>query len=220
MRMKPLRQLVAAGMTAALAASAASLLAMSQTGQTPPQTPPPQTAPAKPAAPQAPATKPILPFPADAKLAVVVMQEIALQSKIGKCSSEQMQAMRASHARDLQAKDKDIQALNNRIQGSGSLLTDQTLRQLQRDLDKLQRDKQSLAEDQQAEETNLNNDLQQAFSEKVAPVVEALRVEHNIWIIFSSGPGSSLLAWQPDVDVTGELVKRLDAKYPDPCPKK
>jgi len=48
------------------------------------------------------------------------------------------------------------------------------------------------------------------FSVKVQPVVENIRTERQLWAVFVMN--ENLVAMMPGLDVSGEVVRRLDAK--------
>jgi hypothetical protein len=45
------------------------------------------------------------------------------------------------------------------------------------------------------------------------PLVEEVRVEKDLWIIFALGQDSNIAAAHLGLDLSVELVKRLDAKF-------
>src|SRR5262249_18800541 len=94
-----------------------------------------------------------------------------------------------------------------------SVVSDAVLTGMQRELEKLQRAAQAAAEDAQTQVNNLNADLLQGFQKQVIPLVEELRNEKGLWIIFALGHNSNIAAAHAGLDLSGELVKRLDAKY-------
>jgi Skp family chaperone for outer membrane proteins len=194
------------------------------TGQTTAQTPPPQT-PAKPTPPAAtPAPKPApppIPFPADAKIAYVQVQFVVAASKLGKCGSEDMQALIARNNAALTLKQNAINAQQQKIQSQKGLVSDSALTALTRDLERLTRDAQTMQAQYQADQDAHNQDLVSAFGEKVKPIFEGLRVEKGLWMILAvdSVPGL-VVAADTALDLSGEVARRLDAAFPDPCPKK
>ena len=43
------------------------------------------------------------------------------------------------------------------------------------------------------------------------PIVEEVRMERGLWIIFALGENSNIAAAHAGLDLSGEIVKRLDA---------
>jgi outer membrane protein len=207
-------------MTIALAVS--SLLvagsALAQTAPPPVQTPPPASQTAKPpATPQAtptPAPKPVTPpepFPAGAMVAYIDLQRVVADSKLGKQGHDAMQALNDKLGSDLQAKNKEIVALQDRIKQQQNIVSDAVLQGMARDLEKLQRTVQFMQQDSQVQIDQLQQQLLSGFQEKVLPIVETLRKEKGLWIVFALGDNSNIAAAHAGLDLSPEVVKRLDA---------
>lgn len=186
-----------------------------QTAPPPQQTPPPllPKPPGTPAPTPAATPAVAVPFPADSKIAFVNMQALLSESKLGKAGLTQMKALTDKQQADLNDKNKAIQTLQQKIQTQSSVVTPETRNQWSSDLEKAQRDLQYSQNEAQAQVEELNQRLLGDFQEKVLPVIEALAKEKGLYAIF--GVQESGVAYvHPGVDVTLELVKRLDAKFP------
>ena len=188
--------------------------------QTPPpaQTPPPQQTPPllpkPPGATPAPTPPPVaVPFPADAKVAFVNMQALLSESKLGKAGLAQMKTLTDKQQGDLTEKNNAIKALQQKIQTQSTVVTPETRNQWSSDLEKAQRDLQYSQNEAQAQVEELNQRLLGDFQEKVLPIIEALAKEKGLYAVF--GAAESGVAYvHPGVDLTFELIKRLDAKFP------
>jgi outer membrane protein len=191
------------------------------TGQT--TTPPPTTPkPAPPPAAQVPAPKPVPtppPFPAGATIAYVQMQAVIAESKFGKCGSDIIKAMQDKMDAAIAAKQKEVQAQQQKMQAQQGLVTEAVMTQMQRDLDRMTREGQALATQLQSDRDNKNQDLVLDFQNKVGPLLEALRKDKDLSFILSAESNGAIVAANTALDLSQELVKRLDALYPD-CNKK
>jgi outer membrane protein len=214
--------------TAAAVLLAGGVLFAHVHAQTTGQTTPPPTSTQKPTPPPlpttqtpvAPAPKPApLPFPPDAKIAYVQMQAVIAESKFGKCGSDILNQMKAKDQAALQAKQRDITAQQQKMQAQAGLVTESVMTQMQRDLDRMTRDYQALGQQLETDETNKNQDLLNDFQTKVIPLLEALRKDKDLQIILSADPGGAIVAVNTALDLSAELVKRLDVVAPD-CIKK
>ena len=194
-------------------ASAAPGLAQTQT-QTPPKPPtapaqqPPATPPA--AQPAAPKPEPPVPFPQDAKYAVVDVQAIAAQSTVGKDASKKLNDLQAKKTSEIQDKNKQLQALTAKRDSGGSVLNEAARAQLDKDIDKLQRDIQYAQSNAQAEMQDLNNELQAEFTKKVGPIIEEIAKEKGLYLVFTADSGFAYI--HPGLNISDEVIKRLDAK--------
>jgi outer membrane protein len=175
----------------------------------PTQTPPPL--PTQPAAKPAPAP---VPFPPDSKVGFVNMQTIVAESKLGKSGQDEMKALHDKNTAALKTKNDAITALQQRIQSQTGVVTDAALQQMSRQLDALQREFTVAQQNAQADEQNKNDDLLNVFQEKVLPLIDAVRTEKNLWVVFAVQTGDGGLAVasaNPGLDLSMEIVKRLDA---------
>lgn len=174
----------------------------------------PRPAAPAPVAPQATAPKPPaqpVAFPADAKIGFVNMQFVVSESKLGKSGQDKIQALAAKQNLERVAKNTDIQRLQQEIQAGGSVLSAAVLAQKNQEVDRLTREAQFQEQQRQVDLSTLNQQLLDDFEQKVLPIVEQVRQEKNLWIILSAGDGSGIAAVHPGLDLSQEIIKRLDA---------
>jgi outer membrane protein len=177
------------------------------------------TAPAAPA-PQAPATpKPTVPtpapppapvpFPADAKVGFVDMQYVISESKLGKSGMEKIQALGAKQNTERTQRTTEIQKLQQDLQAGATVLTPAVINEKNADLERKTREAQFLAQSQQAELESLNKQLLSDFETKVLPIVEQIRAERGLWLIFTAD--TPIAAGHPGLNLSLEVIKRLDS---------
>jgi outer membrane protein len=199
--------------TIALAVSALLVAgsALAQTAPPPTQNPPTQTPPPAAQKPVTPPPAPAEPFPPDAKVAFIDLQRVVAESKLGKQGKDAMQLLNDKLSATLAAKNKEIQALQDKIKTQQNVVSDAVLQGMARELDKLQRAAQFEQQDAQVQIDQLNQQLLSGFQDKVLPIVEALRKEKGLWIVFALGENSNIAAAHAGLDLSVEVVKRLDA---------
>jgi outer membrane protein len=220
---KELQMIFAAGAVLALAATPgysqttakppAGGAPATQTPTTPPATPPTAAQPA-------PAPQPPRPFPEGAKFAYVDIQAIASNSVEGKSATAKLDDLKKKKSADLQAKNTALKAMQDKLAAGGSVLNDSARAQLEKDIEKAQRDLQFAQQDAQTELTDMTNQLQGDFQEKLNPVLEALRAEKGLLMIFSVRD-AGIIAVETGLDLSSEVVKRFDAAAktaPAPAP--
>jgi outer membrane protein len=171
------------------------------TSPTTPATPPPAT----PAA----AAKPPAPFPEGAKFAFIDLQFVATNSAEGKAATSKIEALRKKKTDELTEKNKTLQAAQTKLQQGGTVLSDSARNQLEKEIERLNRELQFANQDAQTEINELQGELQNEFQDKLNPVIEALRVEKGLHIIFSVRE-SGIIAADPGLDLSAEIVKRFD----------
>src|SRR4051812_47925411 len=180
-------------------------------GAAKPQTPaqPPATPPATQPAPK-PATPPA-PFPQDAKIAFIDINAIAGASTAGKEASKRLAGLNDKKIAEIGEKNKQLQALQTKLNTGGSVLNDTARAQLEKDIDRLQRDIQFTQQNAQAEMQELQNDLQGEFQKRLLPIIEELAKEKNLHAVFSIADSGAAYV-HPGLNITDEVIKRLDAK--------
>jgi len=202
-------------MTIAVAVSAL-LLAGSASAQTvppPAQTPPPAGQKPTAALPMPAPTPAAVPFPEGAKVAYVDLQQVVTQSLLGKQGQEAMKVLNDKLGSELAAKNKEIVALQDKMKTQQNVVSEPVFASMGRDLERLQRDAQFKQQDANAQIEALNQDLLKNFQAQVLPVVEKLRDEKGLWIVFALGDQSNIAAAHAGLDLSTEVIKRLDAAF-------
>jgi len=185
--------------------------ASAQTPAAPPQKP---AAPAAPAAPaQAPQPPPPAPFPEGARWAFVVLQRIANESADGKAATAQIQALQQKKAAELTEKQKQLQGIQAKLEKEASVMSVTAQSDLAKQAEKLNTDIQRFTQDAQQELTELQEQLRLQFESRVQPVLDEVRQEKGLHFIFN-GPDSGLVAADPGLDISLDVIKKLDAAKP------
>jgi outer membrane protein len=213
--MKVLKTLIvtsAMGLLLVATAAYAQDSAQATPQQQKPAAPPTTTAPTTPPAAQAPtpAPRPPAPFPEGAKFAFIDIQAIASNSSEGKAATAKLDELRKKKNSELLAKSNSLKAMQDKLQSGGSVMNDAARSQLEKDIEKTQRDLQFAQQDAQTEVQDLTNQLQGDFQEKLNPIIEQLRVDKGLMVIFSIRD-SGIVAADPGLDLSSELIKRFDA---------
>ncbi len=197
--------------------------------QNPPvQTPPPQTPPATADASGEAAgyprrrrrlrlpPQPPKPFPEGAKIALINLQAIVSNSIEGKAATAKVQELNKKKTAEIQDKTKAAQAIQTKLQQGGSVLSDQARAQAEKDLQKMQRELQGMQEDAQQEITELQQNLQIDFQNRLNPIIEQVATEKGLHLVL----GVEGVVWgYAGIDISAEVIKRFDAA-PKTAPKK
>jgi Skp family chaperone for outer membrane proteins len=182
----------------------------------PAQNPPPATQAQKPPAPPLPTAEPA-PLPADAKFAFINPQAVLSQSELGKAGQKELEDFTKKKQAELEAITKRMETLQTEMKTQAATLSNDAMQAKQRELNKLQMQDQFERQQAQADMDALNRKLLDEFESRVLPLVNELRKEKNLQAIFAVSPGDgsggmSPIAFDPGLDLTAELVKRLNAK--------
>ena len=192
----------------ALVLSAGS--AFAQAPSAPPPAAPAAQRPPQPAAPAAvtPAAAPAPPavFPAGAKIAYIDFQRVAMESLDGQSFSAKINALVAKKQAEGGEKAKQLQLNQQKLAQSGAVMSDAARAQLEKDIER-----------QTREGERLQQELQLEFQKKIMPVVQQVFSEKGLQVLLSRSDAGIVLA-DPGLDLTGDVVKKLDAMAPKPAP--
>jgi len=206
------------GSAIAAALLALSLMALSAGpvfAQPPAQARPaqPTPAPAQPPAqpPPAPAAvQPPAPFPVGAKLAFFNPQAVFQNSADGKAAVARVNALIQKKQTENGDKAKLLQGNQQKLQTSGSVMIETARVQLEKEIEKQTKDAERFQQDAQAEINELQQEVQSEFVKKLSPIIEQIAVEKGLQIVFNLAEAG--VAWAtPGLDLTGEVIKKLDA---------
>jgi outer membrane protein len=154
-----------------------------------------------------------VPFPADAKIAFVNVQGVLSQSALGKAGSAQLEALSKRLQTELTAIETKLKDAQSKQQSQSQLLSEVAAAQLAKDIDRLTRELNFKQQEAQSEVQAMQADLLQDFERKVVPLMEALAKEKGLYALFDVGSAGAVYVF-PGVDLSPELVKRVDAQFP------
>ena len=168
-----------------------------------------------PPAPPAPAVQqPPAVFPAGAKFAFVNLQFVIAESKMGKAGLEELRKVQEARDGQLQQLAKEITQLQEKFDKQRGLLSAEMLKTLEADIDTKRRRLQFDSETRDADLQRLGRDMLDTFSAKVIPVVDGIRKERGLLVVFGVRPqagGLEVVVADPGLDLSAEVIKRLDA---------
>jgi Skp family chaperone for outer membrane proteins len=151
-------------------------------------------------------------FPDSARLAYVDINRVAALSGEGKVAAAKLEALRSKKSTEVSERGKQLEALQQKLTQGAAVLNDVTRARLQREFERAQTDFQRFTEDAQAEVQATQQQLLQAFTSRLFPVIRQVATEKNLWAVFSSESG--LLWHNPALDLSEEIATRLDAGTP------
>lgn len=179
------------------------------------QAPAAQAPAAPPAAQQPPAPRP---FPEGAKVAYVVLQRIANESADGRVATTRIQALQQKKGAELAEKNKQLAGLQQRLEKEGAVMSAATAADVQKQIERLNVEVQRFTQDAQAEVQELQNELQEEFQQRLEPVLQQVAQDMGLQFVFN-GPDAGLVWADAALDISGEVIKRLDAGASKPAPK-
>ena len=182
----------------------------------PAPTRPAQPAPAQPA--PATPTQPPAPFPAGAKVAYFNPQAVFQNSADGKAAVSRVNALIQKKQTENADKAKLLQGNQQKLQTSGSVMNEAARTQLEKEIERQTKDAERFQQDAQAEINELQQEVQNEFVKKLSPIIEQLANEKGLHMVFNAV--ESGIAWAaPGLDLTADVIKKLDAAKPAATPK-
>jgi outer membrane protein len=169
---------------------------------------------APPAAQQPPAPKP---FPEGAKVAYVVLQRIANESADGRVATTRIQALQQKKAAELAERNKQLTGLQQKLEKEGAVMSAAAAADLQKQIEKLNVEVQRFTQDAQAEVQELQQELQQEFQQRLEPVLQQVAQDMGLQFVFN-GPDAGLVWADAALDISGEVIKKLDSAKPPAKP--
>jgi len=188
----------------------------------PAQPAPAQPAPATPTQPPAtqapPPVQPPAPFPAGAKVAYFNPQAVFQTSADGKAAVSRVNALIQKKQTENADKAKLLQGNQQKLQTSGSVMNEAARTQLEKEIERQTKDAERFQQDAQAEINELQQEVQNEFVKKLSPIIEQLANEKGLHMVFNAV--ESGIAWAaPGLDLTADVIKKLDAAKPAATPK-
>jgi len=182
-----------------------SAVAFAQT--TPPTTPaaPPQNTPPapKPAATNAP--------PFTGPVAIVSFMKAVTENGEGKKAANRYNAEFAKKQKEVAAKQKEGQDAQTELSTKGNALSEVAKTALQKKMEDVQTSLTRMQEDYQKDMAELQQTLFAPIATIVRNVLEAYSKEKGYAVVFDvSGESSNLVFWHDAVDITDELILRVD----------
>ena len=163
----------------------------------------------------APAPVTASPLPADTKIAFVNLNLVFSESALGKDGQERRRALNEKLVAGLSAREQAIQGLRDKIAKQQGVIEASVLRGWSHELQRLEREAQFAQQEAQIQLNQLWEDVLATFEERLVPVVDALRIEKGLHAIFAAqneNSGVSLLSADRGLDLSAEVVKRLNEK--------
>jgi outer membrane protein len=210
---------IAASLAVALMTTSAAPVFAQPPAQAKPAQPTP--APAPPPAQPAPApavVQPPAPFPAGAKIAFFNPQAVFQNSSEGKVAVTRVNALIQKKQTENADKAKQLAANQQKLQSSGSVMNEAARTQLEKEIERQTKDAERFQQDAQAEINELQQEVQNDFVKKLSPIIDQIANEKGLQIVFNAV--ESGIAWaSPGLDLTSDVIKKLDAAKPAATPK-
>lgn len=148
---------------------------------------------------------------AQAKIAVVNLQQAVLQTAEIKKASADLEAKYKPKQAEMEKLEKEIAEIQQKLQAGAGKLTPQAQQDLTIEGQRKQRDLQRLQQDVQDELNYERNEILQKSGQQMADIVRKLAEERQLDVVVDF---SSTLYFKPALDLTAEAVAAYDKAHP------
>jgi len=143
----------------------------------------------------------------------VVLQRIANESADGRVATTRIQALQQKKAAELNDKNKQLTAMQQKLEKEGSVMSASAAGELQKNIEKATVEVQRFTQDAQAEVQELQQALQNEFQERLTPVLQQVAADMGLHFVFN-GPDAGLVWADAALDISTEVIKKLDSAKP------
>jgi len=149
---------------------------------------------------------------ADTTLAVVNIAKIMHESKAATSVRDQIQAKQKSFQTELDSKEKELVAENQALAKQKDTVSKDAFNQKVKDFNDKAATAQRQVQDKKMQLEKAIAGAQDEILKNAADIVKDLATERKITLVVSS---AQVLYGDPSLDLTDEVLKRLDAKLPN-----
>jgi outer membrane protein len=154
------------------------------------------------------------PAPDPFKVGVLNMNVAVSATAEGKKGLQEIQGKYQERGQKLQQMQQEIQSLTDQLQRQSATLSDDERIRLTRQLDDKQKIFKRAQEDYQSDLQEDEQDAVRRIGAKMDSLIKDYAQQNGFSLILEGGSQMPIYYAAPQVDLTEEIVKRYDAKYP------
>ena len=143
------------------------------------------------------------------RVGAVSLAYLARSSKAGKAALAEIEKFIKQKQSEAATKAAELEQDRAALQKSSGGLSARALADLQRAFDKSSLDFERFQQDAQAEIERMQAGFDADFRVKLAPIIDAVSKEKGLHFVFGLEQ-AAIVWWSPSVDISEEIVKRLD----------
>jgi len=143
------------------------------------------------------------------RIGLVDMQEVLNKSQKGLAVRQKLDQERAARQKELDAKQEEVMKLQTDFEKQAPLLSEQAKREKSETLQRKRRDAIRIAEDANRDFDKRVRETEMDITREIVAVVQEYGKDQGYSMILEHG---MVVFGAPAVDITGEVIKRYDAK--------
>jgi Skp family chaperone for outer membrane proteins len=145
------------------------------------------------------------------RIAAINLSYVARTSKIGKSELRKIEDVARTRAAEVDIKAAELQRRQVELQKPSAGMSPRALADLQRAFDRSRVDFERFQQDARNEIEAMQTQFDVQFRAKLAPVIDEISKEKGLHFIFGLEQAPMVVWWSPAVDISDEVVMRLDA---------
>ena len=145
------------------------------------------------------------------RIGTVSLAYIARNSKTARAAIAEVESFERKKVVEVESKAGELQQQQVELQKQSSSMSPRAVTDLQRAFDKSRLEFDRLQQDARAEINAMQSKFDAEFRVKLAPIIDEISKERGLHFVFGIEQTSMLAWWNPVVDISDEVVKRLDA---------
>ena len=145
------------------------------------------------------------------KIGAINLSYVARTSKVGKTELARIEEAGRKKAAEIELKAAELQQQQTELQKTGIGLSPRAAGDLQRAFEKSRLELERFQQDARNEIEAMQQQFDVEFRAKLAPVIDGVSKEKGLQFVFGLDQ-AAIVWWSPAVDISDEVVKRLDAE--------
>jgi outer membrane protein len=145
------------------------------------------------------------------RIAGVNLSYIVRSSRTGKAAIARLEEATKKKEAEAVIKAAELEKQQAALQRTSAGMSDRARADLAKAFEKSRVDFERFQQDAQAELQGMQTQFEAEFRLKLLPVVDAISKEKGIHFVFGLEQAPMVVWWNPEVDISDEVVKRLDA---------
>jgi Skp family chaperone for outer membrane proteins len=145
------------------------------------------------------------------RIGAIHVSYIARNSKTGRSELAKIEDATRQKIAAIEIKAAELQRQQAELQRTSIGLSPRAVADLQRTFDKSRRDFERLREDSQNEVNAMQARFELDFRARLAPMIDEISREKGLHFVFGLEE-AAIVWWNPAIDISDEVLKRLDAE--------
>jgi Skp family chaperone for outer membrane proteins len=146
------------------------------------------------------------------RIAAVNLSYVAQSCKAGKAGLAQIEQLGKKKEAEAAMRAAELEQQRFELQQRGSVMSERARADLQKAFEKGRIDFQRFQEDAKSELAGMQRQFEAEFRLKLVPVVDQISKEKGLHFVFGLEQSTMIAWWHPSLDISDEIVKRLDAE--------